>query len=87
MTGVGLVQSDPPVEKFMGNRVLYANMDVGTKHDPRHRVFLKAFTDRARSEGTIKQLELFFWTDLASTHRIIGDADFTGIEVPHERVV
>ena len=87
MTGVGFVQSDPPVKKLMGNRVLYANMDVGTKHDSRHRVFLKAFTDRARSEGTIEQLELVFWTDFASTHGIIGDTDFAGIEVPHERVV
>lgn len=87
MTGVGLVQRDPPVEKLVVNRVLHANMNVGAQYDPRHRVFLEAFTDGARSEGTIEQLKLVFRTDLTSAHGVIGDADLAWFEVPHERVV
>ena len=87
VTRVRVAQRDPPVESFMGNRVLQANENVGAQHDPRHRVFLEAFTDRARSEGTIKQLKFVFRTDLASACRVIGNADFAGFEVSHERVV
>lgn len=71
----------------MGNRVLQANANVGAQHDPRHRVFLEAFTDGARSEGAIKQFELVFRTNFASACRVIGDADLAGFEVAHERIV
>ena len=87
MTGTGLVQRDPAVEKFMGNRMLHADMNVGAQHDPRHRVFLEDFTDRARSEGAIKQLELVFGTNFASACRVIGDADLAEFEVSHEGIV
>jgi hypothetical protein len=87
VTGVRLVQGDPPVKEFVGNRMLNADVNVGGQHDPRHRIFLEAFTDRTGSESTIKEFKVVFGADFTSAHRVIGDADLAGFEVSHERVV